>query len=113
MSLRLERKFVVNRCHGGFGISAAAAHRLAEIKGWRVRSDNCEGWEFLRGGGEWRPLSDVIGRDDKDLVSIVEEMGRAADGPYARLEVVEAYAVVSITSYDGRETAQVTASGVF
>ena len=45
----------------------------------------------------------VIPRDDPALVQVVEEMGKAADGAYARLEVVEIPDDVAwhIEEYDG------------
>lgn len=47
-------------------------------------------------------------RDDPALVQVVEELGAAADGPNARLAVVEIPADVKwvIDDYDGRETVE-------
>ena len=47
----------------------------------------------------------VIPRDDPALVQVVEEMGKAADGAFARLEVVEIPDDVAwhIEEYDGNE----------
>ncbi len=46
-----------------------------------------------------------IARDDKALVQVVEEMGNAASGKYARLEIVEIPDDVEweIEEYDGSE----------
>lgn len=47
-----------------------------------------------------------IERTDRDLVEVVEELGKEADGPYTRLEVVEIPDGVEyeIDEYDGVET---------
>lgn len=44
-------------------------------------------------------------RDDKDLIKVIEVLGREADGPFSRLEIVEIPKDVSyqIEEYDGLE----------
>lgn len=44
-------------------------------------------------------------RDDKDLIKVIEVLGREADGPFSRLEIVEIPKDVNyqIEDYDGSE----------
>ena len=82
-------KIVINRCFGGFGLSAQAERLLAE-RGVTV-SRSCEET-----------------RADPALVSVVETLGsEKASGEYAELKVVEIPDGVEdwyITDYDGNET---------
>lgn len=64
-------KIVINRCHGGFGLSDKAKERHD------AESSLAEEYE-----GD-------IQRDDLILVQIVEEMGKESWGKYAELKVVE------------------------
>jgi len=79
-------KVVVNKCFGGFGLSKEAYEEL----------------------GKW----DTIGGDRTDprLVACVEKLGMRANGPYAKLEVLELPDDVSfyIDEYDGFETVRET-----
>lgn len=82
-------KVVINKCYGGFSLSKAA------IKEYAKRTNKPE--------SEFYAL--YIDRDDKDLVAIVEEMGEAANGNCADLNVVEIPDGISwqIEEYDGYE----------
>jgi hypothetical protein len=83
-------KVVVNRCHGGFTLSDVARAQLARARG--VALDCLErDWELKR--------------DALDLIAVVEAMGRASEGPYTSLEVVEIPDDVEwqIDEYDGAE----------
>ncbi len=73
------KKIVINRCYGGFGLSKAAQERMP--KGW---------------DGE---------RDDPYLVTVVEELGKGANGSCSSLEVVSIPDDVEwqIEEYDGIE----------
>lgn len=83
------RKVVINTRFGGFSLSKGARAHYAGIKGVDI--------------------SDVfdyeIPRDDADLVAVVEQWGKAADGSHARLKVVEIPADVKwkVQEYDGSE----------
>lgn len=76
-------KIVINRCFGGFGLSAEAVALLVEDGGEETRADPA-------------------------LVSVVETLGsEKASGEYAELKVVEIPDGVEdwyITDYDGNET---------
>ena len=60
-------KVVINACFGGFGLSPLAVKRLAELNG---RDDGSI-------------------RTDPKLIQVVEELGDAANGQCAKLEIVE------------------------
>jgi hypothetical protein len=82
-------KIVINRCHGGFGLSAKAESKYKELAGI---TDPVF-------------ISRYIPRDDAHLVAVVELMGEAADSGYAELKIVEIPDDVNwyIEEYDGRE----------
>ena len=82
-------KVVINTCHGGFGISAAAESKYKELAG--IADPDFH--------------SCLIPRDDEHLIAVVEIMGSAADGGYAELKIVEIPNDVNwcIEEYDGRE----------
>lgn len=83
------RKVVINKCHGGFGLSDKAEARYKELAG--ITDPD---WWY----GD-------IDRDDPILVRVVEELGADADGNYADLKVVKIPADVDweIDEYDGAE----------
>lgn len=97
--VRFTRKVVINRCFGGFGMSAEAAHELATRKGWALREDN----GFLLVGEGYDQPHELVSRDDPDLVDIVEKMGKAASAQGADLRIVEVVLNVDIESTDGLE----------
>ena len=83
-------KIVINKCHGGFGLSDLAMRRYAEMK----------------------KIEDVntihvydIDRADPDLVQVVEELGEESYDRYADLKIVEIPEDVDwyIHEYDGLE----------
>lgn len=82
-------KVVINRCHGGFGLSDQAEQLYKERKD--ITDPNWYHWE--------------IPRDDPVLVQIVEEMGEDADGMYSELGIVEIPEDVNwyVEEYDGLE----------
>jgi hypothetical protein len=82
-------KVVINTCHGGFGLSAAAESKYRELAG-------IADLDFHSSG---------IPRDDEHLIAVVELMGRAADGGYAELKIVDVPDDVNwyVEEYDGRE----------
>lgn len=80
-------KLVINTCYGGFSISDAAIHRMAELNNAQQLSN--------------RPGN----RADPALVQAVEELGNKAWGRYAELKVVEIPDGTNyeIEEYDGLE----------
>ena len=66
-------KIVYNACYGGFGLSAAAMKRIAEIKGWQyLAPDGTSSWDsgwILDEDGEQHSQYDLDGwRTDHALV---------------------------------------------
>ena len=82
-------KVVINTCHGGFGISAAAESKYRELAGIT--------------DPDFHSL--YIPRDDEHLIAVVELMGGAANGRYAKLKIVDIPDDVNwcIEEYDGQE----------
>jgi hypothetical protein len=132
-------KIVYNSCYGGFGLSAAAMVRYAEIKGFKIYPTRHETYSSLMVywlvppeerptplNGDWQKYTneewkiyneefknktindDKIERDDPALVQVVEELGEAANGDYARLEIEEVPAgtLYRIDEYDGKESVE-------
>lgn len=85
--LKGERQIVINVCHGGFGLSAAAEKLYMELTGQKEINEY------------------DLDRDDPYLVKVVNDLGIAAHGAYANLKVVTIPADVDwqIEEYDGRE----------
>lgn len=105
-------KIVINTCHGGFSLSAAAMRRYLELKGEPFWEEVSGMWlDFYRDPPEVydrRVLSvHDFARHDPLLVQVVEELGAAANGDYAQLEVVEVAGLkYRITEYDGVENVE-------
>ena len=104
-----ERKIVVNRCFGGFGLSHEAILRYAELKGIRLYPEKDGSFSWYRYWTDEAHTDSIydgdIPRDDPALVQAVEEMGEAANGPHAQLDVASIPADVKweIDEYDGQE----------
>lgn len=83
------RKVVINACFGGFGLSKEARALYAQRKG--LEPEDVTVWD--------------IPRDDYDLVTIVEQMGKKVNSDFSALKVVEIPADVEweIAEYDGAE----------
>ncbi len=85
-------KIVINKCFGGFGLSKLAVEKIAQRKG--VDASAVDEYDIKSEG-----------RADPDVVAVVEELGRDADGRFAELKVVEIPDGVRwfISEYDGIE----------
>lgn len=104
------QKIVINRCHGGFGLSDAAVREYARRKGLSLIEEPCPSGLFTQfwvteKTDENYFLDFNIPRNDPDLVKVVEELNGAANGRYAELLVVEVPNDVkwSLEEYDGFE----------
>ena len=77
-------KIVINDCYGGFGLSEKALKLL---------------------GMPWFDYNIDRNRADARLIEVVEKIGHEANGPYAKLKVVEIPDGVEweIEEYDGKE----------
>ena len=79
------KKIVVNSCFGGYSLSEKGMklyRKLKEAAGHILPGDPDKD----------NPYSDVfheMPRDDKHLVSVVEQLGDAADGEHAELDIIE------------------------
>jgi len=82
-------KVVINACHGGFGLSAAAESKYRELAG--ITDPNF--------------YSRRIPRDDEHLIAVVELMGSEASNKYSELKIVEIPDDVNwyVEEYDGQE----------
>jgi cytochrome c1 len=80
------KKVVINKCYGGFGLSQDAYQALGLV------------WDGFGHGTD-------IERSCPELVKVVEALGEAADGAYAKLCVVEIPDGIEwqIEEYDGIE----------
>lgn len=83
-------KIVVNRCCGDFGLSDAGMAEYFRLKGWML-------YQSIRDHG--------ITRTDPELIQLVETLGDAANGPDAKLQIVEIPDGIAweIDEYDGCE----------
>lgn len=130
-------KIILNKCYGGFGLSTYATILYAKKKGIdvypykldyrdktyntyiRAAVDNLSDYIFIKDYGDkvnkkninWEDLyylqKDII-REDMDLINIVEVLGEAANGRFAKLIVVDIPDELKdnyiIDDYDGVET---------
>jgi hypothetical protein len=112
-ALKGVRHIVINRQHGGFGLSWDAQISYLERAGIaytlvdRVSRDDTIrfGQEIvLANGDEWNDRHDIA-RDDPILVAIVREMGEEVNGEFSDLKVVKIPGDVewTIDDYDGLE----------
>jgi hypothetical protein len=109
--LRGYRDLVINTCHGGFGLSRDAQIAFLERSQTSYtlvprddrHSNERYGPMIMVKGKHW--YDKEIKRDDPVLVTLVHELGRAADGEHARLKIVRIPADVDwqIDDYDGKE----------
>lgn len=114
-------RVVYNACFGGFGVSEAAARRMAElgsepmIKELANHADRVAAFERGDLGYDGEPLKAYtaewyggardVERDDPILIQVIEELGPAANGDHALLEIVDIPDDVKweIAEYDGSE----------
>lgn len=125
-------KIVISERHGGFGLSRVAMVRLIEAKSpvikiltadqyFGSRSDDgrdvgtlgSDGYSanrfpdgvLFKEGSVFMDNRDYAGRNDPELIAVVEEMGADASGQLARLVVIEIPDDVdwTIDEYDGFE----------
>lgn len=105
-------KIAYNACFGGFGLSTEAFEKLLDKKGVK--------WERFETGGVFGRHSyqhpdtkeriskyDLLeDRTDKDLISVIEELGEAAFGEFSRLRIADIPSGTRyrIDEYDGNES---------
>ena len=98
-------KIVINRCYGGFGLSDQAHSFIAKRKGWQHACDDYDRDYWLNKENQ-QVFDYEIDRADPDLIAVVEELGKLADGPHAYLKVVNIPDNIQylIHEYDGLES---------
>jgi hypothetical protein len=110
-------KVAINRCYGGFGISNAAFEKILERKGieyektpakFKFRGDDFDYYKKGMVGENDGYLSEYdifADRTDPDLIAVLEEMGKAAEGWAADIAIVDIPDDVKwhIDEYDGLE----------
>jgi hypothetical protein len=111
-ALRGVRHIVINRCHGGFGLSWDAQIAYLERAGIAYTLIDRESRDDTRRFGQeiklttGRPWYDTeIARDDPILVGLVREMGKEVNNNFSDLKVVKIPGNVewTIDEYDGLE----------
>lgn len=109
-TIKLTHDVVVNRCFGGYGLSMAAAERLAALKGGTAKniSDNSYPYPVLVDANGVETDIQDIRRNDPDLVAVVRELGNAANGPSADLRLETVTVEIDFPSHDGRESVSVS-----
>jgi hypothetical protein len=107
------RGIVINRCHGGFGLSHEATMLYSELAKLNLKPVEgtyfkVTGFDYYIDGNEkdeffW--YDNRLKRDDPDLVSVVRKLGDKANSRFADLKVVEVPEDVEweIHEYDGME----------
>lgn len=110
--LRGTRQVVINRCHGGFGLSWDAQIAYLDRAGIAYTLENRDSRDDTIRYGQRIKLASgndfydsEIQRDDPALVAVVKEMGKDADGQFANLRVIKVPGDVDwyIDEYDGLE----------
>jgi hypothetical protein len=112
-------KVVINRCHGGFGLSDEAFALLLNLKGVKYEiklaqvAIGVKEKEFYAAGhlgdGDYYldqyDYCDNSQRGNPDLVAVVEQLGEGANGWAADLKIVEIPDDVKwhVAEYDGLE----------
>ena len=105
-------KVAINSCYGGFGLSPTAFIMLAARKGIEVSLTSDAQSIFHRYvTSDGTPIydSDIYSsRTDPDLIDVIEQLGDAASGPYAKLRIVDVPDDITweITEYDGIESVE-------
>lgn len=110
-------KVVINRCHGGFGLSNKAFEMLLDKKGieyervpakYPIRTDLYDYYTKGHVGEDEHFLmhySFTEDRSDSDLITVVEELGIEANSWAAELAIVDIPDDVewTVEEYDGLE----------
>jgi len=108
----MEKHAVVfNACYGGFSLSRAAVLRARELSGnsnWggpNIKGDKYENGDEV--SEDYGQVGDSIPRHDPILVAVVRELGDAADGLCAELQIENIRGrQYRITEYDGMENVE-------
>ena len=107
-------KVVINTDFGGFGLSDLAFEKLLDRKGIayeKVRNDKYDMVHYYQAGHAddsdfyLSPYDFYHDRADADLIAVIEELGKEAQGNYASLRIIEIPDDVEwqVEEYDGSE----------
>lgn len=107
-------KVVINDDFGGFGLSDKAFEKLLERKGIafeKVHNDKYDMVHYYQAGHAddsdfyLSPYDFYNDRADVDLIAVVEELGKEAQGNYASLSIIEIPDGIEwqVVEYDGME----------
>ena len=102
-------KIVINTCYGGFGLSDEAIRLYGQLAGITLVEavvDYGQNHFYVDSISDENYFSYYdIARDDGFIIEVVETLGDAASGKYAKLKVVEIPDDVEwqIAEYDGTE----------
>jgi hypothetical protein len=105
----MVQQIVINKCYGGFGVSPLAFKRLRELGNECAIKEVGPGEQWsdgsIRKGFMARSFCYDIVRDALELLQVVRELGRDANGDCADLAIVEIPDGVEweVEDYDGRE----------
>jgi len=109
-------KIVINRCYGGFKLSPVAFKLLLLKKGIEF-DETIDRYGSLALYKKGQPRTDenylsqydfcdsINGRSDPDLIAVIEQLGKQAEGTSSEFKIIEIPddVVCVITSYDGME----------
>lgn len=104
------QKIAINTCYGGFSLSKAALKLLAQMRDLVLEEKqdkyHCTHF-YIKGTDElFSPyMFRKEKRTDPDLIEVIQELGKQADGVHAKLKIVEVPDGVEweIQEYDGVE----------
>lgn len=106
-------KVVINRCHGGFGLSEEAIDMLLERKGVAFQKMPGSFGQSLYYAAFTDPCDETFiphydyydDRADPDLIAVVEQLGERANDRYSELKIIEIPDDVmwDVDEYDGME----------
>jgi hypothetical protein len=106
----MGKKVVLNTDYGGFSLSRAAFLRLRELGSVPAKQEadygEMDGYS-VRNPGMWEAFCRNMSRTDPLLVQVIEELGDAAAGGMASLEILEVpddWKKWQILSNDGMES---------
>lgn len=101
------REVVINRCYGGFSLSLKASKAVIERKGLTpVLKEEGRSWAYYTTKEDDRWSCRDVQRHDPDLVAVVKELGKKANGDCAELQIYEVHGRYRIEEYDGMESVE-------
>lgn len=98
--MKIETKMVINTCFGGFQLSHEAAYEIARRKGLELEKRN-DGLLYVK--DTYNGLESILDRNDPDLVEVVEQMGKKANGSCSDLKVVNVAVYIETEDHEGIE----------